>query len=71
MFWDDYGLDHELPISKSRLKLKNVGKPTRPFRYDLNQTPYDYTVKVTDRFKRLDQVDRVPKALWAEVYNIV
>ena len=53
----DCGSDHELLISKSRLKLKNVGKPTRPFRYDLNQTPYYYTVKVTNRFKRLDLVE--------------
>ena len=51
--------------------MKKVGKTTRPFRYDLNQIPNDYTVKVTNRFERLDQVDRVPKALWAEVYNIV
>ena len=59
------------PLLQNSDKVKKVGKTTRPFKYNLNQTPYDYTVKVTDRFKRLDQVDRVPKALWAEVYNIV
>ena len=50
----DCGSDHELLIAKFRLKLKKVGKIARPFRYDLNQIPYDYTVKVTDRFKGLD-----------------
>ena len=49
----DYGSDHELLISKFRLKLKKVGKTTRPFRYDLNQIPYDYTVEVRNRFKGL------------------
>ena len=53
----DYGLDHELLIAKFRLKLKKVGKTTRPFRYDLNQIPYDYTVEVTNRFKRLDLIE--------------
>ena len=53
-------MDHELLIAKFRLKLKKVGKNTRPFRYDLNQTPYDYTVKVTNIFKGLDLIDRVP-----------
>ena len=53
----DYGLDHELVIAKFRLKLKKVGKTTRPFRYDLNQIPYDYTVEVTNRFKRLDLIE--------------
>ena len=67
----DCGSDHELPIEKSRLKLKKVGKTTRPFRYDLNQIPYDYTVDVTNRLKRLDLIDRVPKELWMEVQNIV
>ena len=57
------GSDHELLIAKFRLKLKKVGKITRPFRYDLNQMPYDYTVEVTNRFKELDQVERVPKEL--------
>ena len=50
----DYGSDHELLIAKFRLKLKKVGKNTRPFRYDLNQIPYNYTVEVTNRFKGLD-----------------
>ena len=50
----DCGSDHELLIAKFRLKLKKVGKTTRPFRYDLNHIPYDYTVEVTKRFKRLD-----------------
>ena len=53
----DCGPDHELLIAKFRRKLKKVGKTTRPFRYDLNQIPYDYTVKVTDRFKRLDLIE--------------
>ena len=52
-------------------KLKKVGKTTRPFRYDLNQIPYDYTVEVTDRFKELDLIDRLPEELWAEVCNMV
>ena len=56
---------------KFRLKLKKVGKTTRPFRYDLNQIPYDYTVKVTNRFKGLDLIDRVPERLWTEVRYIV
>ena len=51
--------------------MKKVGKTTRPFRYDLNQIPYDYTVKVTNRFKGLDLIDRVPEELWMEVRNIV
>ena len=54
-----------------RLKLKKVGKITRPFRYDLNQTPYDYTVEVTNRFKGLDLIDRVSDELWTEVHDIV
>ena len=67
----DCGLDHELLIAKFRLKLKKVGKTTRPFRYDLNQTPCNYTVKVTNRFKGLDLIDRVPGELWVEVCNII
>ena len=51
--------------------MKKVGKTTRPFRYDLNQTPYDYTVEVRDRFKGLDLIDRVPDELWNEVHDIV
>ena len=67
----DCGSDHELFIAKFGLKLKKVGKTTRPFRYDLNQIPYDYTVEVTNRFKGLDLIDRVPEELWTEVHNIV
>ena len=63
--------DHELLIAKFRLKWKNVGKTTRPFRYDLNQIPYDYTVGVRNRFKGLDLIDRVPDELWTEVHLIV
>ena len=55
--------DHELLIAKFRLKLKKVGKTTRPFRYDLNQIHYDYTVEVRNRFKGLDLIDRVPDEL--------
>ena len=54
-----------------RLKLKNVGKTTRPFKYDLNQIPYNYTVEVTNRVKELDLIDRVPEELWAVVRDIV
>ena len=61
----------ELLIAKFRLKLKKVGKTTRPFRYDVNQISYDYTVEVTNRFKRLALIDRVPEDLWMEVCNIV
>ena len=53
------------------LKLKKLGKTTRPFRYDLNQIPYDYTVEVRNRFKGLDLKDRVPDELWMEVHDIV
>ena len=67
----DSGSDHELLIAKFRLKLKKVGKITRPFRYDLNQIPYDYTVEVRNRFKGLDLIDRVPDELWTEVHGIV
>ena len=56
----DYGSDHEFLIAKFRLKLKKVGKTTRPFRYGLNQIPYNYTVKVTNIFKGLDLMDRLP-----------
>ena len=59
----DCGSDHELLIAKFRLKLKRVGKTTRPFRYDLNQIPYDYTVEVRNIFKGLDLIDRVPEEL--------
>ena len=67
----DCGSDHELLIAKFRLKLKKGGKTTRPFRYDLNQIPYDYTMDVTNRFKGLGLIDRVPKELWMEVRDIV
>ena len=67
----DFGSDHELLIAKFRLKLKKVGKTTRPFRYDLNQIPYDYTMEVTNRFKGLDLIDRVPDKLWNEVRDTV
>ena len=67
----DCGSDHELLIAKFTHKLKKVGKTTRPFRYDLNQIPYDYTVQVTNRFKGLDLIDRVPGELWTEVCDIV
>ena len=60
-----------LPNSKFRLKLKKVGETTRPFRYDLNQIPYDYTVEVANRFKGLDLMDRVPEELQMEVCDIV
>ena len=67
----DCGSDDELFIAKFRLKLKKVGKTTRPFRYDLNQIPYDYAVKVRNRFQGLDLIDRVPDELWNEVRDIV
>ena len=66
----DGGSDHELLIAKFRLKLKKVRKTTRPFRYDLNQIPYDYTVEVTIIFKGLDLIDRVPEDLWKEVLTL-
>ena len=59
----DCGSDHKLLIAKFKLKLKKVRKTTRPFRYDLNQIPYDYTVEVTNRFKGIYLIDRVPKEL--------
>ena len=67
----DCGSDHELLIAKFRLKLKKGGKTARPFRYDLNRIPYDYTVDMRNRFKRLDLIDRVPDELWTEVCDIV
>ena len=63
--------DHELLIAKFRLKLKKVGKTTRPFRCELNQIPYDYTEEVRNRFKGLDLIDRVPDELWMEVHDTV
>ena len=67
----DCGSDHELHIAKFRLKLKKVGKTTRPLSYNLNQILYDYTVEVTNRFKGLDLIGRVPEELWTEVRDIV
>ena len=67
----DCGSDHELLITKFRLKLKKVGKTTRSFRYDLYQIHYDYTVEVRNRFKGLDLIDRVPGEPWTEVHDIV
>ena len=66
-----YGSEHEHLFAKFRIKLKKVGKTTRPFRYDLNQIPYDYIVEVRNRFKGLDLIDRVPDELWNEVRDIV
>ena len=67
----DYSSDHQLLIANFRFKLKKVGKTTRPFRCDPNQIPCGYTVKVMDRCKGLDLVDRVPEGPWMEVRNIV
>ena len=67
----DCGSDHELLIAKFRLKLKKVQKTTRPFRYDLNQIPYDYIVEMRNRFKGLDLIDRVSGELWMEVRDTV
>ena len=67
----DCGSDHELLNAKFRLKLKKVGKTTRPFRYDLNQIPYNYTVEVRNRFKGLDLIDKLPEELWTQVRDIV
>ena len=67
----DCGSDHKLLIAKFSLKLKKVENTTRPFRYDLNQIPYDYTVEVRNRFKGLDLIDKEPEELWSEVCDIV
>ena len=67
----DCGSGNEGLIVKFRLRLKKAGKTTRPFRYDLNQIPYDYTVEVRNRFKGLDLIDRVPEELWTEVHDTV
>ena len=67
----DCGSDHELLIAKFRLQLKKVGKTTRPFRYDLNQIPYDYTVEVTNGFRELCLIGRVHDELWTKVCDIV
>ena len=67
----DSSSDHELLIAKFRLKLKKVWTTTRPFRYDINQIPYDYTVEVRNRFEGLDLIDSVPDELWMDVCDIV
>ena len=67
----DCGSDYELLLAKFRLKLKKVGENIRTFRYDLNQIPYDYTVEVTNRFKGLGLIDRVPEEIWTEVCDVV
>ena len=67
----DCGSEHEFLIAKFRLKLKKVGKTTRPLRYDLNEILYDYTVEVTNRFKGLYLINRVREELWTEVHDIV
>ena len=66
----DYDSDHEF-IAQFTLKLKKVGKTTRPFKYGLNQIPFDYTVEVTNRFKGLDLIHRVPEELWTEIHNML
>ena len=67
----DSSSDHELVIAKFRLKFNKVEKTTGPFRYDLNQIPYGYTVEERNRFKGLDLIDRVPDELWMELHDIV
>ena len=67
----DRGTDHQLFFAKFRFKLKKIGKTTRPFKYDLNQIPYDYTVELTNRFNGLDLIDRVTEELWTEVHDSV
>ena len=66
----DCGSDHKLLIAKFRLKLKKAGITSRPFMYDLNKIPYDYTVEVTNRFKGLDLRDRVPEELWMKFVTL-
>ena len=67
----DCGSEHEFLVVKFRLKLKKVGETTKSFRYNLNQTPYDYTVEVMNRSKGLALVERMPEELHTEVHNIV
>jgi len=67
----DCGSDHELLSAKFRLKLKKVRKTTSPFRYDLNQIPYNYTVEMRNRVKELELIGRVPEELWTKVHDIV
>ena len=71
LIWESYHLNLIILIAKFKLKLKKVGKTTRPFTYDLNQIAYDYTVEVRNRFKGLDLIDRVPDALWTEIHDTV
>ena len=68
---EEWVLSEYILIVKFRLKLKKVGTTTRPFRYDLNKIPFNYTVEVRNRFKGLDLIDRVPDELWTEVRDIV
>ena len=68
---DDCGSDHAFLIATFRIKLKKAGQTTRPFRYDLNKIPYDYAMEMTNKFKGLDLIDRVPDELWTEVHDIV
>ena len=68
---EEWVLSEYILIAKFRLKLKKVGTTTRPFRYDLNKIPFDYTVEVRNRFKGLDLIDRVPDELWTEVRDII
>ena len=68
---EEWVLSEYILIAKFRLKLKKVGTTTRPFRYDLNKIPFDYTVEVRNRSKELDLIDRVPDELWTEVRDIV
>ena len=67
----DWGSGHKLLIITFRLILQKVGKTTRPFRFDLNQIPEDYSMEVTNRLKGLDLVERVPEGLWTKVHNNV
>ena len=67
----DCGSDHELLIAKFRFKLNKLGKPARPYRYDVNPIPYDYTVEVRNRFKGLDLTDTVPDEVWTEIRDIL
>ena len=67
----DCGSDNQILIAKFRLKLKKVGKTTRPFRYDLNQIPYEYIGEMRNRFKELDLIDKVPDELSTEVHDTV
>ena len=67
----DCGSDHEILIAKLRLKIKKVGETTMPFKYNLNQIPYNYTVEVTNKFKGLGLMNKVPEELWMEVCNII